>query len=210
MSIPSLPAGYDVTKRVGSGRSDCHITVGFDREGTHIPRFLVLLHYQVSTDPLQWDAIARMDHNETAALGHDIYQEGLHVDIARRNGSTVHIEISDNALPSIRGIVIRGCTDYLEENTQYFIDVFEGDQSAANPPKWPDGGESPHTLISTKHVNTDMSKEQSREDPSEEVISMDELTEILAEAEGVTPEEIKQGAEELDLAPPEEATVLNQ
>jgi len=65
-------------------------------------------------------------------------------------------------------------------------------------------------FISTKHVNTDMSKEQTREDPSEEVISMDELTEILAEAEGVTPEEIEQGAEELDLAPPEEATVLNE
>ena len=108
--------------------------------------------------------------------------------------------------------MIRGCTDYLEENTQYFIDVFEGDQSAANPPKWPDGGKSPHTLMSTKtkHVNTCMSKEESREGSSEEVISMDELTEILAEAEGVTPEEIEQGAEELDLAPPEEATVLNK
>jgi len=55
-----------------------------------------------------------------------------------------------------------------------------------------------------------MSKEQTQEDPSEEVISMDELTEILAEAEGVTPEEIEHGAEELDLAPPEEATVLNE
>jgi hypothetical protein len=39
---------------------------------------------------------------------------------------------------------------------------------------------------------------------------IDELTEILAEAEGVTPEEIEQGAEELDLAPPEEATVLKE
>jgi len=37
---------------------------------------------------------------------------------------------------------------------------------------------------------------------------IDELTEILAE--GVTPEEIEQGAEELDLAPPEEATVLKE
>ena len=91
-----------------------------------------------------------------------------------------------------------------------FVDVFEGDRSAANPTEWPDGGESPHTLMSTKHANTDMSKEQTREDPSEEVISMDELTEILAEAEGVTPEEIEQGAEELDLAPPEEATLLNE
>ena len=55
-----------------------------------------------------------------------------------------------------------------------------------------------------------MSKEQSREDPSEEVISIDELTEILAEAEGVTPEEIEQGAEELDLATPEKAPGLKE
>ena len=210
MAIPSLPAGYDVTKRVSTGRPDCHITVGFDREDAHIPRFLVLLYYQIDTDPLQWDAIARMDHNETAALGHDIYQEGLHVDIARRNESTVHVEISDDALPSIRGVVIRGCSNYLEENAQYFIDVFEDDRSAENPPTWPDGGDSSHRLITTKPVSTDMSHEHPREEPSEEVISIDELTEILAEAEGVTPEEIEQGAEELDLAPPEEATVLDE
>jgi len=55
-----------------------------------------------------------------------------------------------------------------------------------------------------------MGHEHPREEPSEEVISIDELTEILAEAEGVTPEEIEQGAEELDLAPPEEATVLDE
>lgn len=39
----------------------------------------------------------------------------------------------------------------------------------------------------------------------EEIISMDELTEILAEAEGVTPEKIEQGAEAIDFIPPEEA-----
>ena len=59
-TIPSLPDGYDVTKHVTGDRSDCHVTVGFVEEDTHIPRFLVLLHYQVNTDPLRWDAIARM------------------------------------------------------------------------------------------------------------------------------------------------------
>mgnify|MGYP007124904381 CR=1 FL=1 len=49
MPIPSLPGGYDVTKRVSTGRADCHITVGFDRENAHIPRFIVLLHYSKRT-----------------------------------------------------------------------------------------------------------------------------------------------------------------
>lgn len=210
MPIPSLPAGYDVTKRVSTGRPDCHITVGFDRENAHIPRFLVLLHYQVSTEPLRWDAIARMDHNESAALGHDVYREGIHVDAARRNGSTVHVKITNDPLPTSRGMVIRGFANYLEENAQYFIDVFEGDQSAANPPKWPDGGESSHSLITTKPVGSDMSQEQPREDASEEVISMDELTKVLADATGETPEEIEQGAEAIDFIPPEEATVIDE
>ena len=55
-----------------------------------------------------------------------------------------------------------------------------------------------------------MSQEQAREDASEEVISMDELTEVLADATGETPEEIERGAEEIDFLPPEEATVLNE
>lgn len=210
MPIPSLPAGYDVTKRIGTDRPDCHITVGFDREGVHIPRFLVLLHYQVNADPLRWDAIARMDHNETAALGHDVYQEGIHVDAARRNESTAHITVTNTPLPANRGKVIRGCANYLEANAQYFIDVFEGDRSPENPPKWTDGGAAPHTLITAKPVHTGMSREQPHEDPAEEVISMDELTEVLADATGETPEEIERGAEAIDFIPPEEAPVVTK
>jgi len=209
-SIPSLPDGYEVTKRVDGARSDCHVTVGFDREGTHIPRFLVLLHYQVNTDPLRWDAIARMDHNETAALGHDIYQEGVHVDIAQRNGSTAHVEIFDGLLQLNRGVVIRKCVNYLKANAQYFIEVFEGDRTTGNPPKWPDGGKSPRTLISPNTVRTDMSHEQPAEERSEEILSDDELTEVLADATGTTPEEIEEGAEAMDWPAPEEATVIDE
>ncbi|ESS10036.1 MAG: hypothetical protein A07HN63_00247 [uncultured archaeon A07HN63] len=210
MAIPSLPAGYAVTKRVSTGRSDCHITVGFDQGDAHIPSFLILLYYQVDTDPIQWDAIARMDHNETAVLGHDIYQEGVHVDVARRNESTVHVKISNGPLPTSRGVVIRSCAEYFKEHAQYFIDVFEDDRSAENPPTWPDGGEYSHRLITTKPVDSDMSQEQPREDAPEDGISMDELTEVLADATGETPEEIERGAEALDFDPPSEATVLDE
>lgn len=55
-----------------------------------------------------------------------------------------------------------------------------------------------------------MCREQPREELSEELISMDELTEVLAEATGKTPEEIERGAEEMDFIPPEEAPVLNK
>ncbi|WP_160163035.1 hypothetical protein [Halorubrum distributum] len=49
----------------------------------------------------------------------------------------------------------------------------------------------------------------SREPPDADMISDEELTELLADAEGTTPEEIERGAAELNIAPPEEATVVN-
>lgn len=42
-----------------------------------------------------------------------------------------------------------------------------------------------------------------------DTISDEKLTELLTEAEGTTPEEIERGAAELNIAPPEEATVVN-
>lgn len=43
---------------------------------------------------------------------------------------------------------------------------------------------------------------------TDEVLSMDELTELLAEVEGTTPEELERQAEEFDIAPPEDATIV--
>jgi hypothetical protein len=50
----------------------------------------------------------------------------------------------------------------------------------------------------------------SREAPTDaDMVSDEELTELLADAEGTTPEEIEHGAAELEIAPPEEATVVD-
>lgn len=200
------PDGYDVTKRVGTNLPGCHLTAGFDRGRERIPSFLVLLHYRGDTDTDRWNEIARMDHNENNQLGHDVYKEGLHVDMSRRTGSTIHAGLSHGALPSSRGRVIRACINYFIENAQFYIDVFEGDRSPGSPPQWPDGGEPPHTLITTKPVDTDMSHEVG----GEEILTVDEFTELLAEETGETPEEIARGAEEIDIAPPEEATILDE
>lgn len=51
-----------------------------------------------------------------------------------------------------------------------------------------------------------MSQEPSSEDP----ISPGELREILAEVEGTTPEAIEQGVEEIEIAPPSEADIIEQ
>ena len=205
MTAPSLPSGYDVAKHVQAGRSDCHITVGFDIQYTDIPHFIVQLHYQINTDPLQWTAIARIDHNETSTTGHDVYREGLHVDVARRAEREVHLQLRHAPLPPDRGKVIRGGVEYFRREADYFIDIYEGRQSPGRPPRWsPDGGARPHTLICPNLVESDMSQES----PAEDALTPEELSEVLAEATETTAEEIERGAKELDLAPPEEATVV--
>ena len=48
------------------------------------------------------------------------------------------------------------------------------------------------------------------DEPAEDILSMDELTEVVADTTGKTPEEIERGAETIDLIPPEEATVIDE
>lgn len=205
MTFPSPPKGYDSAYHVPHNRSDCLLSVGFDRKHGHIPCFLIWLHYQTSTNPVKWTSVARMDHNETSNRGHDVYQEGLHVDIARRSQREVHLDVPHNRLPSSRGKVIRGCISYLADETEYIIDVYEKCINPGGPPRWsPDGGKPSHTFITTDRVGEDMSRETPTED---EFLTPEELSGVLAEVEETTPEEIESGAEELDIAPLEEATV---
>jgi len=43
-----------------------------------------------------------------------------------------------------------------------------------------------------------------------DIVSLDELTELLAEAEGTTPEEIEGAASDLNIAPPWEGTLVDE
>jgi hypothetical protein len=206
MNYPSRPTGYDVAYHVSRGRSDCHLTVGFDREQGHVPRFLVTLHYRASTDPVVWGAIARIDHNETSIQGHDVYREGLHVDVARHASRPVHLQIRHASLPSNPGVVVRGCVEYLIRDADYFIDVYEERRPPGSPPRWSaDGGESTRMFISADLVEEDMSREAPAED---EVLTPEELSEVLADATDTDHEEIERGAAELEIAPPEEADIV--
>jgi len=207
MTAPSLPSGYDETRHVQAGRPDCHITVGFDQQQQHIPRFIVQLHYRVAAAPADWVEITRMDHNETSITGHDVYQEGLHVDVHRETSPTVHLQVRHGPLPRNTGSVIRGCGQYLRQEATYFIDVYEEQRSPGSPPGWrPDGGRLAHTLISLNPLSDGMSQES----PVEDALSFEELDEALAEATGTTPEEIRRGAEDLEIAPPWEADIVEE
>lgn len=206
MTAPTPPSGFDVTKHVQAGRSDCHITLGFDHEEQHIPRFLIQLHYQADTAPVRWEEIARIDHNETSSLGHDVYREGLHVDVSRETGDTVHLQLRHAPLPPNRGVVIRRSAEYLREESGFFVDVYEGRVSPGGPPRWSDGGRSTPMFICRDREGRDMSQES----PAEDALSLEELSATLADATGATPEEIERGGEELEIAPAAEADVVDE
>ena len=204
MSVPSHPSGYDTTMDIPVSRSDCHLTVGFDRQGTHIPRFLIQLHYATSFAPVHWESVARFDHNETGSDGHDVYQEGIHIDISKQSGGEVKVCPPQGAVPHQSGKVIRWCIDYFNQEADYIVSVYEGDVSPANPPGWPDGGDSAHRLLCENTVLQNMQPEPRGED----TVSKEELTEILADTTGTTAKEIDRGVDEIAVGPLEEGEIV--
>jgi hypothetical protein len=205
MAVPPHPSGYDETWDLQASRNDCHITVGFDKQNNYIPCFLIQLHYTTSFFPRQWTKIAQFDHNETSPIGHDIYQEGIHVDVYPASQPKGKLHPRHGALPPNRGKVISLCVNYFVTNDEYFVDVYRGNISSTAPPGWPDGGEQPRNLIREKRIVGRMSSGPRGED----TVSREELDEILAEATGTTPEEIRRGAEDIEIAPPEEADIVS-
>lgn len=206
MGGPPVPQGYDVAKAVRATHSHCRLTVGFDRTRDRIPRFLVVLHYVVRSDPQRWSWIARFDHNETSAFGHDLYAEGLHVDVVTRSGERATLHPMHGPLPRNRGTVVRKCVEYFDEAAGYFVDVFEGDVSPGDPPGWPDGGEPSPTLIPENPLLSDMCGDRNWGEP----ISVEELTTLLAEATGTDPQELDREAADFEIGPPEEADVVTE
>lgn len=205
MTLPSPPDGYDTAYHVDPGRRDCLLTVGFDRDRRVITRFIIQLHYRDPDGPLEWERIARMDHNETSTLGHDVYKEGLHVDVYRRSSNPVHLALSHTKLPPNCGAVIRGCVEYVGREAQYFIDVFEERRAPGQPPEWPDGGDRAHRLFTPNPLDGDMS---SGESEREDILTVEELTEVLAEATDTTPAAIEEEAAALEIDSPEDAEVV--
>lgn len=133
-----LPSGYDVSKALRVPNNSCQLTVGFDKNRGHIPRFVVRLHYITQLWPrVTWTTIARFDHNETPRKGHDVYKQGLHIDVLADGGPMVKLYPRHSTLPSNPGVVIQGCRDYLENHLDYLIDVYKGNRPPGRPPKWP-------------------------------------------------------------------------
>ena len=137
MSNAPLPEGYSRAFDADcSTHSSCILTVGIEAEEGDVEKFVVRLHRQgPGVDPV-WTVIGRFDHNATdGPRGHDLYEEGLHVDVATPEGMR-KARLSHGPLPE-EGTLIRSCMDYLRNHVSYFIRCFEGTpESPDDAPDW--------------------------------------------------------------------------
>jgi hypothetical protein len=122
---------YGTTFGVHVDHDHCRIVVRFDKERGSLDRFAVQLQAQATP---AWKTIAQIDHAPRDANGHDLYVEGLHVDIYRRNGEELKLYPAHTSLPSDPGKLLRVCTDYLKGNVGWFWKVHRGHIEPGGPP----------------------------------------------------------------------------
>lgn len=63
------------------------VRFGYDANRGDVTRFLIQLEYRM---PDGWTPIVRSDHNPDAPDGHDVQQEGVHMDLYR-DGQKDHV-----------------------------------------------------------------------------------------------------------------------
>lgn len=132
--MSTSPSGYPINYVVKTNRGDCLIGVGIEHTQGNVNRFLTQLQYQIQVQ--NWTQIARIDHNPVDPSGHDLYNEGLHVDVVRLNSPNQKIWPNHSPLPK-GGKLITLCVNYLNQNANYFVGVYQGNQSIGTPPSWP-------------------------------------------------------------------------
>lgn len=111
------------------------LRVEIDAEEGSIRRFVVQLEYDMSwsydtTEPSEWEPVARFDHDPDSKFGHDVVEEGLHLDVYRDGEKHVvqrgfpRVPLSD--APA-------WCEGYLREKASKYVDRFEAWHGLVGP-----------------------------------------------------------------------------
>lgn len=95
------------------------IRVGTTVEEGEVTKFVRQLEYRVGDDVLE---VVRYDHDTVAADGHDVTEEGLHMDVYR-NGEKIRAE--QIAPPESANRALTRAEEHLAENIEQFVRRFE-------------------------------------------------------------------------------------
>lgn len=107
-----------------------------DKRRGSLIRWVVQLQ-RIREYPDDFPTIAQFDHNPMSEHGHDVFSEGLHIDLYLQDDKDVKIYPSHPPLHHYdTGAVPRRCTDYFKENTEWFLDAHRGAITPNDPPSW--------------------------------------------------------------------------
>jgi hypothetical protein len=93
---------------------------GYSHDQAEVERFVLQLEYRLDGE---WTPVVRYDHDEvTDHGGHDVTEEGLHIDVYR-DGEKYEQQFI--APPMDVGVAIDLAEDHLRENAPQFVKRFE-------------------------------------------------------------------------------------
>ena len=112
------PREYDREYRAWEGMN-IRRRIGYSHDRGEVTRFVVQLEYLYGDE---WTPVVRYDHDAASVHGHDVTDEGLHIDVYR-DGETYRQEYVAPPMPA--GVALDFAEDHLAENTQRFTRRFE-------------------------------------------------------------------------------------
>jgi hypothetical protein len=116
--MPDSPREYD--REYETPISNCaRKRLGYNRTRDELTRFLVQLEYKIDDE---WHSVVRYDHDTGGDFGHDVSEEGVHIDIYR-SGEKHRTEYVAPPMPAKRAL--DRAEDHLFNNLEGFIRRFE-------------------------------------------------------------------------------------
>ena len=112
------PREYDREWTVPIG-SRARKRTGISVDQGEVVRFVVQLEYRLRGE---WTPVVRYDHDPASDHGHDVAEEGLHIDVYR-NGKQARRDWVAPPMPA--GVALDFAEDHLGENLERFIRRFE-------------------------------------------------------------------------------------
>lgn len=98
---------------------DTRVRLGYSHERGDVTRFVLQLEYQVGAE---WQPVVRYDHDPASEHGHDVTDEGLHIDVYR-DGDQYRTEYLTP--PMQADDALTRAEDHLGANLEFFIRRFE-------------------------------------------------------------------------------------
>jgi hypothetical protein len=125
------------------GIPGAQVRIGYSRDGGEVTAFVVQLEAHLDVDGAagdagEWVEVVRSDHHSTAAGGHDVTREGIHLDVYR-GGEKDHSEHLTGPLPADIGFTEaeERITDHAERYVERYREWHRNNRNGSGRPNGP-------------------------------------------------------------------------